>query len=211
MAFTYPVTLDLEKRHCVVVGAGKVAARKIQTLLTQKAEVSVISPVLSMEVKAIKEPFQHIADYYRWEYIKNAFLVIAATNDRQINEQIADDCQADNILVNVIDNKSKSSFTVSSYFTQGDLLIAVSTNGASPAVAKAIKRDLAEKFGAEYAVMLKILQNARQMAQETIKDEQKRRLFLQSLAEKDLLELIRTESAETAEKRVKTWLSFYWD
>lgn len=211
MSFTYPVTLNLENRRCIVIGGGQVAARKVKTLLEQKAHVVVVSPDLSEGLLAEKETFCWQKDFYKKAYLDKAFLVIAATNNHDVNEKVADDCAELGILVNVIDNKAKSDFIVNAAFTQGDLLIAVSTDGISPAVAKEIKEQLKTSFGVEYAVMLEILKNARQEALEKIHDESKRRQFLQSLAKMDLISQLKSESAEDVEKKVKICLSSYWD
>ena len=213
MAFSYPVTLNLENRCCTVVGGGEVSLRKVKALLAEGAKVTVISPVLHDELQALYETQQSfiwVAEPFREELLEGSFLVIAATNLREVNHRAAMWCEAHQVLVNVVDSREESSFTVNAAVRRGDLLIAISTDGASPAVSKAIRMELEKQFGEEYAVMLEIMEEARQKAMETISDEKKRREFLQHLADLRLQEMLKTETREEVQKRVELCLSSYW-
>lgn len=209
MAFTYPICLKLENKKCAVVGAGKVAQRKINTLLQQKAQVVVIAPQLAPELAEKSDSFIWIKDCYRAEYLKDAFLVIAATDKRAINHEIAVYCEQNNILVNVVDEPDESSFIVNSYFTKGELLVAVSTGGASPALSRRIRLDLEKNIADEYADILKIIAEARAEAMIKITDSEKRREFLQSLGQIDYLTVINEESTDMLKNRVKKCLLSY--
>jgi len=213
MAFSYPVTLNLENRCCTVVGGGEVSLRKVKALLAEGAKVTVISPVLHDELQALYETQQSfiwVAEPFREELLEGSFLVIAATNLREVNHRAAMWCEAHQVLVNVVDSREESSFTVNAAVRRGDLLIAISTDGASPAVSRAIRMELEKQFGEEYAVMLEIMEDARQKAMETISDEKKRREFLQHLADLRLQEMLKTETREEVQKRVELCLSSYW-
>lgn len=213
MAFSYPVTLNLENRCCTVVGGGMVALRKVKSLLQEGANVTVISPELHEELHTLyhaEHSFQWIAEPFREELLAGSFLVIAATDLREVNHRVAMWCEANQVLVNVADSREESSFTVNAAVRRGGLLIAVSTDGASPAVSRAIRMQLEEQFGEEYAVMLEIMEEARQKAMATIPDEIKRREFLQHLAQMNLQELLKTETREEVQKRVELCLSSYW-
>ncbi len=213
MAFSYPVTLNLKGRRCTVVGGGEVALRKVKTLVAEGAEVVVISPVLHTSLQALHETtlgFTWIAEPFRPELLAGSFLVIAATDKREINHQVAMWCEANQVLVNVVDSREESSFTVNAAVRRGDLLIAISTDGASPAVSRSIRMELEEQFGEEYAIMLEIMEDARKKAMTTITDEKKRREFLQHLAEMRLQDLLKTETKEEVQKRVELCLSSYW-
>lgn len=211
MAFTYPICLNLKNKNCIVVGAGEVAVRKINTLLKQEAMVTVISPDLhpNLKEKLALEQFIWLNTSYQNDMLENAFLVIAATNNRAVNHQIAEYCNQNNILVNVIDEPQESSFIVNSYFTKGDLLVAVSTGGTSPALSRKIRIDLEKSIPDEYAEVLEIVAWARAEALDKIKDSQKRREFLQSLAEIDYITLLENESIATLKDRVKECLLSY--
>ena len=212
MAFSYPVTLNLSGRVCTVVGGGMVALRKVNALLQETEKVRVISPDLHEDLLELHKlgKIEWIAEPFQESLLKESFLVIAATNRRDVNRQVAMWCEANQVLVNVVDSREESSFTVNASVRRGDLLIAISTDGASPAVSKAIRIELEQQFGEEYAVMLEIMEQARKKAMETIVDEQKRRHFLQQLAEMRLQDLLKTESKEEVQKRVELCLSSYW-
>ena len=146
---------------------------------------------------------------YKEGQLEGSFLVIAATDDRAVNSQVAQWCQENQVLVNVADSREESNFTVNAAVRQGDLLIGISTNGISPAVSRAIRQELEGQFGPEYAVMLEVLAEARAEAMTAITDEAKRREFLQSVATMDLPVLLRQETKEDVQKRVKSCLSSY--
>ena len=209
MAFTYPICLKLAQKKCVVVGAGSVALRKVKTLLAQEALVTVVSPELNQELAKEKDKFVWEQAYYREEFLADAFLVIAATDNRAVNHEIAVYCDKHNILVNVIDSPEESSFIVNSYFTKGDLLVAVSTDGASPALSRKIRKDLEAQIADEYADILAIIAEARAEALIKITDEAKRREFLQSLAKIDYEAIIKDTSTATFRDRVKKCLLSY--
>lgn len=209
MAFTYPICLKLAQKKCVVVGAGSVALRKVKTLLAQEALVTVVSPELNQELAKEKDKFVWEQAYYREEFLADTFLVIAATDNRAVNHEIAAYCNEHNILVNVIDSPEESSFIVNSYFTKGDLLVAVSTDGASPALSRKIRKDLETQISDEYADILTIIAEIRTEALAKIADEAKRREFLQSLAKIDYEAIIKDKSTATFKDRVKKCLLSY--
>ncbi len=209
MTSMYPVTLNLTGKFCTVVGGGSVAVRKVKSLVEQGAEVTVISPALDEELLAMQEQFVWRKSPYKDGILEGSFLVIAATDNRDVNHAVAQWCSDNQVLVNVVDSREESSFTVNAMVQRGDLLLAVSTNGVSPAVSKKIRQDLEQQYGDEYAVMLEILAEAREEALNTISDAGKRRLFLQSVADMQLPELLKSETKEDVQKRVKLCLSSY--
>jgi len=210
MAFTYPVTLNLSGKFCTVVGGGTVALRKVQSLLAEGAEVTVISPSLIPELEALKKQFVWMQRAYQDGLLDGSFLVIAATDSREVNHQISLWCQENQMLVNVVDSREESSFTVNAAVRRGDLLIGISTNGISPAISKMIREELEQQFGPEYGTALEILSDIRREAMVKISDEEKRREFLQSLSTMELAEALQTESKEDVQKRVRLCLSSYW-
>ncbi len=209
MTSMYPVTLNLTGKFCTVVGGGSVAVRKVKSLVEQGAEVTVISPALDEELLAMQKQFVWRKSPYKDGILEGSFLVIAATDNRDVNHAVAQWCSDNQVLVNVVDSREESSFTVNAMVQRGDLLLAVSTNGVSPAVSKKIRQDLEQQYGDEYAVMLEILAEAREEALNTISDAGKRRLFLQSVADMQLPELLKSETKEEVQKRVKLCLSSY--
>jgi precorrin-2 dehydrogenase/sirohydrochlorin ferrochelatase len=207
----YPVTLKLAGKFCTVIGGGSVAVRKVKSLLEQGAEVTVISPVLDEELIAIQEQFVWRNSMYSDGMLKGSFLVIAATDSRDVNHAVYEWCEEHQVLVNVVDSLQESSFTVNAMVQRGDFMLAVSTSGISPAVSKKVREDLELQYGPEYGTMLEILEEAREEALRTIGDASKRRRFLQSVASMELPELLKQETKEEVQKRVKLCLSSYLD
>ena len=205
MTSMYPVTLNLAGKFCTVVGGGQVALRKKTALIAQGAEVTVISPTL------VQDQFVWRKSEYKDGMLKGSFLVIAATDSREINHAIAEWCNDNQMLVNVVDSRKESSFTVNAMVQRGDFLLAVSTNGISPAVSRSVRQELEQQYGPEYGVMLEILENVRKEALTSIADAGKRRQFLQQVVDLQLPQLLRQETREDVEKRVKLCLSSYLD
>ncbi len=139
MNCTYPVALNLRGKFCTVVGGGEVALRKVKSLLAQGAEVTVISPQLHQELSAMQSQFVWMKSPYKEGQLTGSFLVIAATNDRAVNHEVALWCDENQILVNVVDSLQDSSFIVNSAVRRGDLLLTVSTSGISPALSRQIR------------------------------------------------------------------------
>lgn len=212
MAFTYSVAMNLEKKICAVIGGGNVAARKVQTLLEQGALVTVVSPELGEELTNQSRPFTWIPKEYSLDTLSDdTFLVIAATNSRAVNAQVARDCHENRILVNVIDSYEESDFTVNATVTRGDLQLSVSTNGISPAMSRKIRMEWENTYGPEYGVALSLMESFRREAKKQISDDKKRRAFLQQLGNMDLPVMLTESSEEEVIQRVSTCLSSYLD
>ena len=213
MSFNYPVCLNLQQKNCVVIGGGSVAKRKVETLLAQEALVTVIAPEVCPLIakKAADKEIIWRNTYFKPQDLAGAFLVIAATDNREANHLAAEYCHENGILVNVCDNLEESSFIVNSYFTKGDLLVAVSTGGVSPALSRKLRQELEQKVDDKYADILEILAEARKQALEEITDSAKRREFLQSLAKIDYLKVLEEQSIDNLRNQVKKCLSSYLD
>ena len=158
-----PIFLDLRGKHCVVVGAGEVAQRKVRMLLDCGAKVTVISPTVGRGVSQLaKAGFVDLQRRaYRTGDLKNASVVISATNRRWINQAVEREARRRGILVNVVDDPDRSDFIVPSFFRRGGLTIAVSTSGRSPALARRIRMKLEADFGAEYVSLLNLVEGIR--------------------------------------------------
>jgi siroheme synthase-like protein len=151
---TFPLVLtNLSTARCVVVGGGAVAERKARQLLDAGACPTVISPTLSAALVAWHRDgrIAHIPRLYREGDLEAAALVFAATNDAEANQQVVAEARRRGILANVADAPATGSFHTVSTLRRGDLLITVSTGGASPALAAQIRDELAERYGPEYA------------------------------------------------------------
>lgn len=135
----YPIILDLANKKIAVVGGGKIAARKINILLAIKVSPTVISPKLANSIPL--EQIHWIQDYYQRKYVMTMDLIIACTNNLQVNRQIVQEATARQ-LVNDTSEKNYSNFYNMATITQNDLLIGLSTIGKSPAKVKKIKKML---------------------------------------------------------------------
>jgi precorrin-2 dehydrogenase/sirohydrochlorin ferrochelatase len=155
----YPLCLNISGKRCVVIGGGNVAERKVERLLACGARVEVVGKALTPVLAAWKREgriIHHEADYED-SCLNGASLVIGATDEESVNGRIAKDARDRGIPVNIVDDPVRCDFILPSVVERGDLMIAVSTGGKSPALAKKLREDLEEAYGPEYAVLLEIL------------------------------------------------------
>lgn len=167
-AATYPVCLDLRGRQALVVGAGSVAARKIGGLLRAGATVTVVAPEAGEEVAALAEhrAVRWFQRAYRRGEVASYVVAITATDDPAVNAQVARDGDAAKVFVNSADDPDNCTFVLPAVMTRGDLQIAVSTNGRSPAFASWIRRRLEAQFTDAYAQALDVVAEVRAEARE---------------------------------------------
>jgi len=159
----YPISLNLIGRECVVVGGGAIALRKVKGLLQHGASVKVVSPTFCPELEqlAAANTISPLRKDYEPTDLKDTFLVVAATDDNTVNRSVARDAKQQNILVNVVDNPEVSDFIVPAYLCRGKLTVAVSTSGASPALARKLRTRLEQNFGEEYASLTDLIGEVR--------------------------------------------------
>lgn len=151
---TYPLVLtDMFTVRCVVVGGGAVAERKVRQLLEADARPTVISPMISAALSVWQREGRivHSPRLYCDGDLEGSILAFAATNDAEVNQQVAAEARRRGILVNVADAPATGSFHTVATLRRGDLLLTVSTGGASPTLAVQIRNELAECYGPEYA------------------------------------------------------------
>lgn len=148
----YPILLNIQGRKCLVVGGGPVALRKVKALLEHGANVEIVSPTFCPELNqlATDGAIRAIQRDYKSEDLQHTFIAIAATDDAKTNERVAAEARRRGVLVNVVDDPKNSDFIVPSYLKRGDVIIAVSTSGRSPALARKIRSELENDFKAEY-------------------------------------------------------------
>ncbi|GAW93600.1 precorrin-2 dehydrogenase/sirohydrochlorin ferrochelatase family protein [Calderihabitans maritimus] len=209
MTSYYPVFFDLSRRPCLVVGGGKVAERKVRDLLRAGAAVTVISPQLTggLEELARRGAIQYLARPYQAGDVEGYFLVVSATGDKSVNEQVARECHARDIPVNVVDAPALCTFIVPAVLRRGSLAIAVSTGGKSPYLAGKIKKKLEEEFGPEYAELTDLLGEVRDEVLKACQDPLKRKEVFRCLVESDLLELIKQGNKKMIRERISRCLS----
>lgn len=190
----YPIYLDIRNRRCLVVGGGGVATRKVATLLACGAEVIVVSPRISDGLKEIMTENQigYLQRTYSGEDLRDVFLVIGATDDEEENRRVHRDAEQKGCLCNIADQPHLCNFILPSVINQGDLTIAISTSGKSPAFAKHLRRRLQDEFGPEYATLLTLMGAIRnRLLKEAHAPEAHKPLFEQLIAG-GLLEKIRS-------------------
>ena len=160
----YPVNLDLHDKRVVVVGGGAVAARKAKRLVSAGARLTVIAPYLDDRLAALAAAGElaHLARGYQPGDLEGALLAFGATDDAAVNRSVAAEAKERGILVDVVDSPRESGFTTPALLERGDLLITVSTAGASPALSRRIIDQLEPLFGAEYAEAVTLLAAVRE-------------------------------------------------
>ncbi len=159
----YPVFLNISGRKCVVVGGGQVALRKVKVLLEHGADVKVISPDPCPELVQLagSGEIRVLAKEYQPGDLGKTFVAIAATDDSEINQRVVTEARKGAVLVNVVDDAENSDFIVPSYLRRGQVTIAVSTAGKSPALARKIRSKLEKELGDEYALLALLINDVR--------------------------------------------------
>lgn len=185
----YPINLELDEVRITIIGGGNVSYRKCKNFLDFGKSVRVVSPEFINEFETIKNDIELIYDTYKQEYIKDSFIVIAATNNKELNKNIGVYCKSVGKLVNVVDNITLSNYTVPSYLKRGDLLLSISTNGKSPSLSSKIKKELEEKYDDSYEEYLNILGEIRKKVMKKYKDISQRKSILNNLVNLSLDEI----------------------
>jgi precorrin-2 dehydrogenase/sirohydrochlorin ferrochelatase len=182
---TYPVFLGLKGRQAAVVGGGKVAQRKVEGLLEAGAQVIVISPDLTERLQdfAAENKVSWKNKFFSPDDIKDAFIIIAATDDKEVNLLVKRSAGKHQI-VNLADNQEESDFQVPSVVNRGKLKLAVSTSGASPILARKIREQLEKLYGAEYEGYLEFLHESREKILDQVKDPAVKRQLLTAITDK---------------------------
>jgi len=177
----YMACLDLRGRRCVVVGGGTVGAEKARGLLACGADVTVVSPVLHESLRSPDVTWRR--GTYRRRDLRGAFLVIAATSHRDVNERVHRDAEKRGMLCNVADVPDLCSFILPAVHRQGPIAVAVSTGGASPALAKRIRSDVAAIVTPQHAELAQRLERLRPWVKDQYPSYEERRDFFESLVE----------------------------
>jgi precorrin-2 dehydrogenase/sirohydrochlorin ferrochelatase len=206
----YPAYLDLRERPCVVIGGGAIAERKTLSLIEAGAGVTVVSPSLTPKLLDLSASgkISHLKKNFEEQDIIGAFLAIAATDSPDVNSAAARACKKNHVLVNVAVPPEESSFIVPSVIERGELLIAVSTSGASPALSKKIRQELEKRYGPEYELLLRHLTSIRKKVREKIADENERRKIYQSIVDSEVIDLLRQGKTHEAELRMAELAGF---
>jgi precorrin-2 dehydrogenase / sirohydrochlorin ferrochelatase len=191
----YIACLRLKGRRAVVVGGGEVGLEKVEGLLACDADVTLVAPEAIPPLRELAEEGS-----IRWERrgyeitdLEGTFIAIASTGDTEVNIRVYEDAERRAMLVNVVDVPPLCNFILPAIVRTGPLAIAISTTGASPALAKRMKREIAEEFGEPYARLAEILNEVRGWAKGTLPTYQDRKVFFESIVngDPDPVELLR--------------------
>jgi uroporphyrin-III C-methyltransferase/precorrin-2 dehydrogenase/sirohydrochlorin ferrochelatase len=187
-----PIFYDLSVRPCLVVGAGDIAARKVRQLRKAEATVIVIAPDICDELKVLvdKNEIQYIAKRFSKELLEGKMLVIAATNDQEVNKQVSELAQAKNIPVNVVDNPDLCSFIMPSIIDRDPVQIAISTGGASPVLARLLRARLETLIPTSYGRLAQLMGKFRKHVRQRYPKMQERRRFWENILQGPVAEMI---------------------
>lgn len=200
----YPIYLDIENRDVVVIGGGNVCARKVETMMKYGARVTVVSPEFTDEI--LQWASEGCINLKRKRYdhsdLQAANIVIASTDDQSVNEQIAADCRARRIPVNVVDVTPLCEFIIPAIVEKGSVQIAVSTGGKSPALARTLKEDLQRMIGPEYAEVNDLMATLRDGAKKVLPTDIDRKHFFDGIIAAGLLDLLRAGKRAEARETI---------
>jgi siroheme synthase-like protein len=159
----YSIFINIHAKRCTVIGGGKIALRKVKELLEHDAEIVVICPRTCAEMSELAKfgKIQILKRSYQTGDLNGSYLAVAATGDRSLNKRVSKEAKEQKVLLNVVDNPDLSDFIVSSVVHRGDISIAVSTGGKSPALARKIRTGLEIYFSEEYTVLVRLISNVR--------------------------------------------------
>ena len=200
----FPLFLDIHKRQCLVIGGGPVASRKVNSLLKSGAQVTVISPEINtaLEQLAAAEKIHILKREYQHSDLVRAFLVIAATNNADVNTQIAKQANDANILVNVADKPDLGSFIFPSVVDRSPVTVAISTGGASPVFARQLRMRLDSMIPKSSGALASITEEYRHKVKQTFSKPEQRKEFWETALNGVFAEYIYAGN----EKQARRWL-----
>jgi precorrin-2 dehydrogenase / sirohydrochlorin ferrochelatase len=204
----YPIYLNLTQRPAIVIGGGAIAEGKVLGLLEADAQITLIAPEVTPALHGLAA-----AAKITWEQrpyqsgdLEGAAIVISATDDREINQQVWDESQQRGILINVVDDVPHCAFIAPAIVRRGDITLAISTNGKMPALAAHMRRELEKSFGDEYLQLLELTAPLREeLATHHLHYNVRQQLWRKLFEETNIVELLRqgeTESARSLAKEV---------
>ncbi len=201
----YPVFLDLRGKTTVVVGGGQVALRKIEALLAAGAAVRVVAPEIHPDIEGLEERgvLRIVRRPYRTGDLDDAALAIAATSSPEVNRFVSEEASRSNVLLNVVDAPDLSDFIVPSAIRRGDVTVAISTGGLSPALARHIRQKLEETLVPEYGPFLRLLGSMRSRVRSELPLLQQREAFWTEVVDSDVFDLYRRDGEGIARGRIE--------
>ena len=196
----YPLNLDIENKSCVVVGGGEVALRKIRGLLEAGAKVKVISPKICAEVEELylRGEIFWLREKFSPELLGDEIILIAATDNPEINRQATAAAQAKKILVNTADGEGN--FNVPSRIRRGDLLLTISTGANSPAFSKFLRQMLEAELDENFGAGLKIISHYRREVKRLLPNHKQRKIFWEKILTPETWQLLKSGQLDKLQK-----------
>ena len=200
--FRYTVQLNMENQRCVVIGGGNVALRKTESLLKAGAEVTVIAPAILPAIVALQRKFPALTlcqRQYQPGDVKDSFLVIAATDNRKVNEAVVRDAKQNHCLLNVADDPDAGNFSVAGTYENGCLFFSVATGG-NPRLTHLLLEDLQQQYGEDMAAFAAFLDEERETVKQLLPGSQARQEFWRNTLTNTLLQLVKEGQLQQAKE-----------
>jgi siroheme synthase-like protein len=201
----FPVYLNLTGKRVVVIGGGEVAERKVTSLMGTGAAVTLISPDVTADLLSLSS-----ANSIEWKKrsyehgdCADAAIVFSATNDPEVSRAVWDEATKNGVLINTADQPALCDFIMPAVVRRGDLAVAISTGGASPALAATLREKLSEVIGPEYQELLEVLSRTRPQIQQRFSDESDRKAIHYRILESNLIALLKKQDRNGAERLLK--------
>ena len=198
----YPIAIDLNDKVCLIVGGGEVALRKATSLREAGARVTVIAPEADPRLASL-DGVEIILRAFQPGDTTGCALVFAAADDESLNAAVSKEAAENRIPVNVVDNPSLCSFIVPACVRRGNLLLAVSTSGKSPALSKKVRIELEKQYGPEYADFVDLLGELRDEVKASHPSQDDREKVFNRLIDSGILELLRRGKKSEALNRAR--------
>lgn len=210
MTHLYPIYLNLQDKKCLIVGGGKVAERKAETLINYGAHVKVVSPHVKESIKIWQRQgkLAVLERVFRFEDLEEIFLVFIATNNAKLNKEVADLCRTKGIPVNAVDDPPNCDFYVPSVLRRKSLSLAISTEGKSPLFARRLREKLEKIITEDYGEFVDIMGELRPIIKNSSLSENERREVFLELLESDILALLEKGEKEKVKERIEKCMYF---
>lgn len=208
----YPINLNLNGKKCLVIGGGSVAERKILSLIETGAKITVVAPsaLTTINNLALDKKITWICDIFESGMTKGYFLTIVATDDDKVNKLAIEEAKSFGALVNAPANPELSDFSVPAKIRRGDLTVAVSTNGISPALSRIIKEEISEFLPKNISEWIKIIKRVRNEGKEKLKSSKDRENFWRKALNKRVFKMLKEGKLKEAEAELKDGFSRDW-
>ena len=201
----FPIFLKLQQQHCLVIGAGAVATRKIEALIKANANITVIAKDISPNVTQLQKThhFTILKKPFEADDIKNAKLVISATNDDAVNRLVAETAQKQQILVNVVDKPELCTFIFPAIIDRSPIVAAFSSGGASPVLTRLLRAKIESIIPPAYGQLAQLAEKFRYTVKQHIQQPNQRRIFWEQVLQGHIAELVFSGKPEQAEQQLQ--------